>query len=259
MSKRIVGKLIFGVTFIAIACVGASFVAKGVFGILNNNQSGPNSSLDPDRPVVEVTPQKPNKPSNGSSSNSNTNTFRPNLGFNVSSQAIHWGAVKHNQNQPDTYPSDLQYKNLVKIKGLSGTHDYRQGVLLDFYQLSQPHQNVPRELLLEMLNHINVKGYVHFDTRNSNNSHLGQNVELWINDDKSLRGLIENKNYLELKSFDESRNPLVPKWMMIHLEFSADVWYFNEKPYKFELPSHNMQNNIYRGNYKVDINISGLN
>ncbi len=257
MSKPWIGKLIFGLSFIAVAAVGGAFIAHGVTGLLSENKQD-NMVDQGDRPIVPVNPNnpqasRPNRPVFSPESQS----FKPNIGIEINTQPITWGRVLHNVNRPDEYPCDLQYRNLVKIKSFNSS--FKQGLLLDFYYMQNSQQLINESLLLEALRNIQVDGYVSFEGASNNSSGIdgNQTIQFDLGGHNTLYDIINNRNFINMSAKNSKGDPVPPSSIMVQLTYPTDIWYFKGDSYKFNIPNDNSAISEVRENYFFPVNISG--
>ncbi len=265
MSKKVWGKVIFAVLFVAIACTGTAFVVRGINGIMAEKTMNNNDPVSSDRPLVPSTPNnhqttKPNHTKPPFSTTTPENypiDAKGNIGINRDTQPIEWGPVRSSFNRPDEFPCELQYRHLVKVKYL--TNKFEQGLLLDFYDVSNEANLLDRGLILQILNNIYIDGYVYFNGASSSigGVNSGQAIPFNLKPNTTLYSLINSREYIDMKAADSQGNPVPPSYIMVQLTYNPNTWYYNNNSYKLNLPKDSYGNPVTQENLFFDVNIRG--
>ncbi len=245
--KQLLSRMAFGLIFIGVAAVGGSFIAKGVTGILGQNEADvSNGSNNP------LNPTSPNTSSN--QSNKPSLAHKGNICVRTNTQPLTWGRVAHFDNKPDEYPSSIQYRQLVKI--INFTSKSEQGVIFDYYNPKEPNKYLDRDTVSSILQHINVKGYVHFNEAQSDSSGTngGTSVHFSFGNDYTLFNLLNNNDYITLSAKNSYGNPVPPSYISLEFTYSTSSWFYNGTQYSFDLASAD-QNTF---TYVFDLNIIGM-
>ncbi len=223
--KKLCYRLTFGALFITISAIGASFIAKGVNGIIgerNNSQT------------VDSNPLLPNFPT-GQDNNLDSQSIdkEGNVDIDVNTQPLTWGEVSHYKDKPDEYHSFIQYRNLVKVKGMSSSES--QGVIMDFINPNDPAMIYDTEAIISFMHHIYVKGYVYFAGAKSDTTGTdgGSPMYFPFGDKYTLYQLLSNNTYIDITNTNSMGYYVPPTYISLSFSFSTDEWYNNGTKYAF--------------------------
>ncbi len=244
--KQLISRLFFGLGFITVSAIGASFIARGVNGILDqkSNDKVMNNNPLPFSPTGQ-----------GNNSNYPQISTQGNVIVQMNAQPLTWGRVSHFNDRPDEYHAYIQYRNLVKVIGISTSNE--QGVIMDFSNSNDDAMVFDTETLISFMEHIYVKGYVYFAGAKSDTTGTNGGAPMYFpfGDKYSLYQLLSNNQYIDITATNSLGYYVPPTSISLTFTFSTSEWYVNGTRYAFNF-ERNLQPTITQ---KYNLNVIGYN